>query len=159
MSRKLTELPTTDTAAPAKPKRISKKIKAAIGAMASGDVKNWTAAAKKAGISREHLSRSLALSHVQDLYRQKAFRTISAGAPRAAAVKVALLESSSEIVRDRASSFILSMSGISPENEVAKRPGALPAGLTIVIMPPDPPARKTPETIDVKPAQPGALPR
>ncbi|MGY3233159.1 transposase [Bradyrhizobium sp. USDA 4448] len=43
----------------AKPKRISKKIMAAIDAMAHGDIGTITAAAEKAGCSREYLPPAL----------------------------------------------------------------------------------------------------
>jgi hypothetical protein len=52
-------VPTTaaSTERPAPPKPISKRIKTAIDALVPGDVKTITAAAEKAGICREHLSR------------------------------------------------------------------------------------------------------
>jgi transposase-like protein len=155
MSRKLAKL-ASDNAAPPKPKRVSKKLKAAIDALVAGDAKTVTDAAKAVGMSREYLSRSLSLPHVNQLLQGKSLRNLAMAAARASAVKVDLLESSSEIVRDRASSFILSISGITPESEGAKRPGQLPPGLTIIIESSEPRAHPHP-TVDVTPRGPGAL--
>jgi transposase-like protein len=143
-----------EVAASPKPKRISKKVKAAIAALIAGDAKSVTRAAEIAGVSREHLSRELGRPHINELLRGKALRNVAMAAARASAVKVELLESSSEIVRDRASSFILSVNGITAESKPLDNIGAPPAGLTIIIN--HPPIAPAPPTIDVTP---GALPR
>jgi hypothetical protein len=110
-----------------KPKRISKKVKAAIDALVSGDAKSITRAAKIAGLSREHLSRELGLPHVNAVLRGKALRNVAMAAARASAVKVELLESPNEMVRDRANSFILGVNGISPDIESSNKAGMPPA--------------------------------
>ncbi|MGX4772007.1 hypothetical protein ACWAUC_19730 [Bradyrhizobium guangdongense] len=119
---------------PAKPRGISKKIMAAIDAMVHGDAKTVTDAAVVAGISREHLSRELGKPHIARALHDKASRNISIAAAKASATKVSLLDSSNELVRDRASSFILGVAGISPENAPAAPGGrAMLPGLQIVI--------------------------
>jgi hypothetical protein len=47
--------------------------------------------------------------------RQKVVRSLAIAATRAGATKVELLDSASELVRDRASSFVLGLAGIRPE--------------------------------------------
>lgn len=109
-----------DNAAPAgteaaPPARISGKIKAAIDAMVSGDCKNITvAAAVAAGLARESLSRALNKPHVAEFMRQKVIRSLAMASARAGAVKQELLDSGNAMVRDRASSFVLALSGIQP---------------------------------------------
>ena len=99
---------------PDAPKRISKKVRAAIDAMVSGDCKRICDAAAKVGLARESLSRALSTPHVAEHLRQKVLRHLAIAAARAGAVKGELLDSDSEIVRDRASSFVLGLAGIQP---------------------------------------------
>lgn len=99
----------------AKPKRISKKIMAAISTMVH-DGATITAAAAQAGLSREHLSRELRKPHIAKELQDKTLAHLSINAAKAGATKVALLDSGNELVRDRASSFILGVAGISPAN-------------------------------------------
>jgi hypothetical protein len=96
------------------PKRISKKVRAAIDAMVSGDCKQIKEAAEKVGLARESLSRALSTPHVAEHLRQKVLRHLAIAAARAGAVKGELLDSDSEIVRDRASTFVLGLAGIAP---------------------------------------------
>jgi hypothetical protein len=102
------------TAAPTR--RISKKVARAIDLMVSGECKKITEAAEKVGMARESLSRALSTPHVAEHLRQKVLRhlAIAAAAARAGATKVDLLDSDSEIARDRASSFVLGLAGIQP---------------------------------------------
>ena len=102
------------TVPPDAPKRISKKVRAAIDLMVTGDCKKIVDAAAKVGLARESLSRALSSPHVAAHLRQKVSRYLAIAAGRAGAVKVDLLDSDSEIARDRASSFILGLAGISP---------------------------------------------
>jgi hypothetical protein len=95
-------------------RRIGAKVRRAIELMASGDAKTITDAAAKVGLARESLSRALDKPHVQDYGQQKARRTISLAAARAAQVKAELLDSNDSIARDRSSSFILGVAGIAP---------------------------------------------
>jgi hypothetical protein len=99
---------------PDAPKRISKKVRAAIDLMVSGECKKIIEAAEKVGLARESLSRALSSPHVAEHLRQKVLRHLAIAAARAGAVKGELLDSDSEIARDRASSFILGLAGIAP---------------------------------------------
>jgi hypothetical protein len=116
------------------PKRISKKIRAAIDAMVAGEAKTITEAAAVAGCSREHLSRELGKPHVNELLRGKVLRNLALASARAGDTKVKLLDSPNELVRDRASSFILGLAGISPEAAPTAPRTGLVAGLQIVIV-------------------------
>jgi hypothetical protein len=100
---------------PAPVKRITKKIRAAVDALVHGDAKSITEAAEKAGLSRSHLSRELGKPHITAHLRDKVLRNLAVNSAKAGATKVQLLDSANEMVRDRASSFILGLAGISPE--------------------------------------------
>jgi hypothetical protein len=96
------------------PRRISKRVRAAIDAMVTGDVKTIKEAAEKVGLARESLSRALSTPHVAEHLRMKVLRHLAIHAARAGATKTELLDSASEIVRDRASTFVLGLAGIAP---------------------------------------------
>jgi hypothetical protein len=100
--------------APIAPKRISAEVGAAIGFMVNGDCKKICEAAEKAGLAREGLSRALSTPHVAEHLRLQTVRRLGIAAARAGHTKVELLDSDSEIVRDRASSFVLGLAGIQP---------------------------------------------
>jgi hypothetical protein len=72
-----------DAAAPGPARRVSKKVIAAIDAMVTGECRNITEAAQKAGLARESLSRALSKPHVAELVRTKVLRhlAIAATAP------------------------------------------------------------------------------
>jgi hypothetical protein len=106
------DTPAADVDIPAK--RISKKVRTAIGYMVNGECKKITEAAKKAGLARESLSRALSTPHVAAHLRQQVLRHLAIQAARAGAVKGELLDSDSEIARDRASTFVLGLAGIAP---------------------------------------------
>jgi hypothetical protein len=57
--------------APIAPKRISAKVRAAIGFMVNGDCKKICEAAEKAGLARESLSRALSTPHVAEYLRTR----------------------------------------------------------------------------------------
>jgi hypothetical protein len=103
--------------APIAPKRISAKVRAAIGYMVNGDCKKICEAAEKAGLARESLSRALSTPHVAEYLRLQTVRRLGIAAARAGHTKVELLDSDSEIVRDRASSFVLGLAGIAPASQ------------------------------------------
>ncbi|MCP3370780.1 hypothetical protein [Bradyrhizobium cajani] len=113
----MSNTPATTADKPAKPKPISKKIRTAIDAMVRGDAKTITAAAEQAGLSREHLSRELSKPHIANLLQEKVARNLAVSSARAGATKVDLLDSANDMVRDRASSFILGLAGHSPARE------------------------------------------
>ena len=104
--------PADAAAAPAR--RVSKKVIAAIDKMVSGECKRISEAAEAVGLARESLSRALSKPHVAELMRTKVLRSLAMASARAGAVKVDLLDSPSELVRDRASSFVLGLAGIQP---------------------------------------------
>jgi hypothetical protein len=106
-----------DAPAPTEPipsLRVTKKVRAAIDLMVSGDCKKICDAAEKVGLARETLSRALAKPHVSALMLQKVQRSLAMAAARAGAVKEELLDSDNAVVRDRASSFVLGLAGIAP---------------------------------------------
>ncbi|MBR0974095.1 hypothetical protein [Bradyrhizobium japonicum] len=132
-----------------KPKPISAKVRAAIDAMVAGDARTITDAAAVAGVSREYLSRELSKPHITEHLRQKIRRSLAVGAARAGATKLALLDSPNEMVRDRASSFVLGLIGVVPEAASAAPPGTASLGVVIQIISHDP----RPPVIDASPAQ------
>ncbi|WP_441267987.1 hypothetical protein AB7G19_17125 [Bradyrhizobium sp. 215_C5_N1_1] len=134
---------------PQKPKPISARVRAAIDAMVTGDARTITDAADQAGLSREHLSRELSKPHITEHLRQKIKRSLAVGAARASATKLALLDSPNEMVRDRASSFVLGLIGVVPEAASAPLPGTASPGVVIQIITHDP----SPPMVDVTPAQ------
>jgi len=75
------------------PKRISKKVRAAIDAMVSGEFKRICDAAAKVGLARESLSRALSTPHVTEHLRQKVLRHLAIHAARAGCTKTELLDS------------------------------------------------------------------
>jgi hypothetical protein len=168
-----TTLPAHAAPATDKPtqKRITKKIRAAIDALVQGDAKSITEAAEKAGLSRSHLSRELGKPHITAVLRDKVLRNLAVNSAKAGATKVQLLDSANEMVRDRASSFILGLAGIAPEAALAhgggvsgrRGPGWIidladaptQPGLVIYVHPATPPAAPATDaagvTIDVTP--------
>ena len=89
------------------PRRISKKVRSAIDAMVSGECRKINEAAAKVGLARETLSRALSQPHVAQHLRQRVLRYLAIQAARAGAMKGELLDSDNEMVRDRASTFVL----------------------------------------------------
>ncbi len=102
---------------PDKPRPIGRKIKAAIDLKCSGQVKTWKEAAQRVNCAPEYLSRALSKDHVTAYLRRKACHALAMAAGRAAAVKVELLDSASEHVRNDASSFVLGLANIKPASD------------------------------------------
>jgi len=103
--------------APAEPivqRRISKKVRSGIEALVSGQCKTINDAAEKSGLSREHFTRELSKPHVAAYMHEKVVKQLAIAAARAGAVKGELLDSDNEMVRDRASSFVLGLAGMQP---------------------------------------------
>jgi hypothetical protein len=117
--RALAVLDNPPPATPLPPRRISKKVRAAIDAMVSGECKKICEAAEKVGLARESLSRALSTPHVAEHLRQKVLRHLAIAAARAGAVKGELLDSDNEMVRDRASTFVLGLADIAPASAPA----------------------------------------
>ena len=119
---------------------ISGAVRDAIEAMVRGVAKTITDAAAATGISREHLSRELSKPHVADHLRTKVMRALAVAAARAGHVKTALLDSPSEIVRDRASSYVLGLAGIAPASQPSVSVNVeIRAGYVIDLRDDDPP--------------------
>jgi hypothetical protein len=97
-------------------KRISKRGTTAIDLMVSGECKTIAAAAGAGGLARESLSRALNKPHVAAHMQQKVVRFLAMASARAGATKVELLDSDNEMVRDRASTFVLGLAGIQPDS-------------------------------------------
>ena len=94
------------------PRRIGDKVRRAVHLLVSGECKKITEAAEKVGLARESLGR--ALDNVAEFLRQKVLRHLATQAARAGAVKSELLDSDNEMVRDRASTFVLGLADIAP---------------------------------------------
>jgi hypothetical protein len=138
-----------DQPAPAVPipaKRISAKVRRAIDAMVSGECKRICDAAIKVGLARESLSRALSTPHVAEHLRQKVLRHLAIAAARAGAVKGELLDSESEIVRDRASTFVLGLAGIAPAAESSVNVNVEVRAGFVIDLSPEPGERLAPAT-------------
>ncbi|MCG5240867.1 hypothetical protein ACIU1J_05480 [Azospirillum doebereinerae] len=112
-----TTLPATrDSAAPAKKtRRLSKKLIAAIDALADGKAKTQTEAAALVGIARETLTRALQRPDVQEELRVRVERQIKGKTLVRAAGKLdRLIDAQSENVAFRATELALGLNGFQP---------------------------------------------
>jgi hypothetical protein len=114
----LSQPPAAETGA-VKRRPISKKVMKAIDLMIGGKAKTITAAAEQVGLPRETLSRNLSRPDVAEIMRQQVIKSLAAAAGRASAVKIGLLESDNAIVQERASSFVLGLIGVAPQQNPA----------------------------------------
>jgi hypothetical protein len=121
---------------PAKAARISAKLRQAINLFVSGECTKITEAAERVGLARESLGRALDRPHVIAYLQMRTRRRLELLAARAGAVKGDLLDSPNEMVKDRASSFILGIAGIVPATDPqSARPGDhQQPGIQIVIV-------------------------
>ena len=107
-----------DTPPPAEPVnkalRITEKVRRAVHLLVSGECKQITEAAQKVGLARESLGKALDRPHVLAYLQQRTRKRLEILAGRAGAVKAELLESDNEMVRDRASTFVLGLADIAP---------------------------------------------
>jgi hypothetical protein len=109
--------PSDKPIAKGKKPRITALVREACELIATGQVKTITGAAEVLNCSREHLSKQLNRSHVQDYLAREAKRKISASVYRAAHVKIDLLDATSEKVRSEVASEIMAIGGIAaPKN-------------------------------------------
>ena len=125
------------------PRRISKKVRTAIGYMVNGECKQISEAAAKAGLARETLSRALSQPHVAQHLREKVLRHLAIQAARAGAVKGELLDSDNEMVRDRASTFVLGLADIAPASAPALSVNVNIRAGYVIDLSDDPPAMQT----------------
>ena len=148
--------PPKDPAAapPDKPKRIAAKVRLAIAKLIAGDCKKVTDAAILVGLSREHLSRQLNKPYIAEFMRQEVLRSLSVAATRAGSTKIELLDSDNEIVRDRASSFILGVIGIKPETTPGiPQTGPQPGVIIQIIQPAADPKLINPDPFSIEQPQ------
>jgi hypothetical protein len=89
-------------------------LRHAIDLLHRGECKDIKAAAERAGMAREHLSRSLRLPHVQVFIARKSRETVAFGALRASARLVELIDAGSEHVSADVSKHALAIAGIKP---------------------------------------------
>ena len=102
---------------PEKRRPIPKRVRLAVEEIVQGRAKTITAAAKKVGLTREYLSRSLSEPHITEHLRLRAARTVAIGAGRASARLIGLLDARSEHVVADVATRILAISGISAPRE------------------------------------------
>jgi hypothetical protein len=141
-----------EPSSPEKKPRITKKVRIAIQALVDGKAKNNSDAAEQAGISRQYFQKKLNDPAVLQYMNERVLRSVVTTAPRAAAVKRELLDSPNEMVRDRASSFVLGVAGIRPEASPASALGSANApGVVIQIITAPASTQHDTKIIDVTP--------
>jgi hypothetical protein len=129
------------------PRRISARVVKAIDLMVDGRCKTIADAAEKAGLARESLSRALSKPHIGEHLRAKVVKHLALNAARAGATKVELLDSANEMVRDRASSFVLGLAGIQPATSPSLNINVeVRAGYVIDLSDDPPPMRTVPDS-------------
>jgi hypothetical protein len=94
---------------------VSKKVMKAIDLMIGGKAKTITDAAAQVGLARETLSRSLSRPDVAEIMRQRIIKSMAMAAGRASALKIDMMESDNAVVAERATSYVLGMIGIAPQ--------------------------------------------
>ncbi len=75
--------------------------------------------AQRVGLARESLGRALARPHVAEHMRQKVIKRLNLAGARAGHTKIELLDCDNEMVRDRASTFVLGLLDIAPASAPA----------------------------------------
>lgn len=113
MAMKMPKVPTTLE----KPRKISKKVVAAIELLLSGEVKTQRVAAKHVGLNECHLSTALKQPHVQAHIVQRARLQLTAGTLRASSRMMELINANSEHVSFDASKHVLALAGIKPPEQ------------------------------------------
>lgn len=104
-------------AKPAKPRRLSKKLSAAIDAFFDGTGKTIAEAARTAGIARETLSRAMKQPHVREEIRERTEQLLKGKTLARAAGKLdQLLDAQSESVQFRATELALELNGFAAKN-------------------------------------------
>jgi hypothetical protein len=102
---------------PGKQPRIPRKVVHAIRLMLSGECSTIKAAAERAGLTREWLSKMLGRVHVQAFIAGETRKTIAAGQMRASARLVELVDAGSEHVSLDAAKHVLAIEGIKPPDQ------------------------------------------
>jgi len=102
---------------PDKIKPIPRKVRHALNLMFRGECRDIKAAAAQAKMSREHLSRSLRMPHIQAFIARESRKTIAEHSIRAASRLGELVDASSEHVSLDASKHVLAIEGIRPPDQ------------------------------------------
>ena len=150
-------LPATMTPQP-KMRKPPPKVRAAIEALVTGQVRTITAAAKRVKLSRERLSRAFSEPHNAEALRTRAAREVALSSGRAAARLNQLIDSSSQKVALDATKYSLGVAGIKPAPEASVNVNIeLKAGYVIDLSERDEPAAKivsgAAQVIDAKPVE------
>lgn len=111
--QRLTEQ-TKNTPAPARPPRIPHRVRHAVELILTGACSTQKAAAERAGITPEWLSKALRNPATQAFIARRTRETIATGQMRASARLVELVDASSEHVSLDASKHVLAIAGIAP---------------------------------------------
>jgi hypothetical protein len=132
------------------------KVRAAIEALVTGQVRTITAAAKRVGLTRERLSRAFSEPHNAEALRTRAAREVALSSGRAAARLNQLIDSTSQKVSLEATKFSLGVAGIKPASDPQVSINLeLKAGYVIDLSERDEPAAKIvggmAKVIDAKP--------
>jgi ParB-like chromosome segregation protein Spo0J len=145
---------------PPEPKRRKPppKVRAAIEALVSGQVRTIKAAAAKVGLSRERLSRAFSEPHNAEALRTRAAREVALSSGRAAARLHQLIDSTSQRVALESVKFSLGVAGIKPPADAQVNVNIdVKAGYVIDLSEPGEPAAKIvggeANVIDAKPAE------
>jgi hypothetical protein len=149
-------VPTATTPQP-RMRKPPPKVRAAIEALVTGQVRTIKAAAAKVGLSRERLSRAFSEPHVRHALRERVDREVALTSGRAAARLSQLIDSGSERVAFEATRFSLGVAGIKPAADAQVNVNIeLKAGYVIDLSERDEPAAKivsgVAKVIDAKPA-------
>jgi hypothetical protein len=134
------------------------RVRAAIEALVTGQSRTIKAAAQKAGVSREYLSRAFSLPHNRHALTERVAREVALTSGRAAARLGQLLDSGSKRVDLDATKFALGVAGIKPADDARVNVNIeVKAGYVIDLSEPGAPAPKiiggVAEVIDAKPVE------
>jgi hypothetical protein len=136
-------VPATTTPQP-KMRKPPARVRAAIEALVTGQVRTIKAAAAKVGLSRERLSRAFSEPHVRHALRERVDREVALTSGRAAARLGQLIDSGSERVAFKATRFSLGVAGIKPAADAQVNVSlSIQAGYVIDLSEPGEPAAKT----------------
>lgn len=107
-------LATPPPAIPVKDKPISKKIRAVVNLLVSGECKTIKAASERTGLAFDYVRQALKEPSVRVFIERAMRETIAAGTMRASSRLVELVDASSEHVSLDATKHMLSIAGIKP---------------------------------------------
>jgi hypothetical protein len=112
----LATIPDTNDAKPARKPRISPRVVHAVELLVSGECRTIKAAAEKANLSREGLSKALSKVHVASYLEQQTRVTLARlQAPAVGTLAKLLAEASSEHVQNDVAKHVLAIAGHKPK--------------------------------------------